>query len=164
MLNMDTLLTEKEEIKNLSCNKKLVLFVCTGNTCRSPMCSALFNDKFGREYHSDSAGLFTDGSPITENAKAALFDFGVKPTAENNFADYISKPVTEELMKKAETVVGVSSSHAMQLIMLFPLYASKITSLPHDIKDPFGGSVEKYKECLLDISMALGEMFPGGET
>ena len=47
-------------------NMRRVLFVCTGNTCRSPMCAALFNDRYaGLTRHAVSAGLMVS-TPIAE--------------------------------------------------------------------------------------------------
>ena len=63
----------------------ILLFVCTGNTCRSPMAAAMFNFLFPeRNAFAVSAGLCADGSPISENAKEALRRRGVPCTVENN--------------------------------------------------------------------------------
>ncbi len=141
--------------------KETVLFICTGNTCRSPMCAALFNDKYaGFTRHAVSAGLMADGSPISENAVQALKNRGVvsrKP--DNDYTSHISQNVTEAMMEEADIVVGVTSSHAMQLMLSFPQYASKITVMPEEISDPFGGSLAQYEKCLDDIDKALSAAF-----
>ena len=141
--------------------KDTVLFVCTGNTCRSPMCAALFNDRFaGLTRHAVSAGLMADGSPISENAVRALENAGVAPRKpENDYPSHISRNVTPEMMEHAALVIGVTSSHAMQLLLRFPAYASKITVLPTEISDPFGGSPARYESCLADIAHALQTAF-----
>ncbi len=141
--------------------KDTVLFVCTGNTCRSPMCAALFNDRYaGLTRHAVSAGLMADGSPISENAVRALERADVpsrKP--DNDYKSHVSRNVTEEMIGQAAVVVGVTSSHAMQLMLRFPAYASKITVMPAEISDPYGGNLARYEACLADIDRALRAAF-----
>ena len=142
--------------------RKTVLFVCTGNTCRSPMCAALFHALFSqnRTVHADSCGLFADGSPISENAVAALMNRGILPTEDNDYRTYVSKPVTEELMEKADMVVGITHRHAMELMFRYPAYASKIHVMPLDIADPYGGDLAAYEACLARMEIALSDAFP----
>ena len=141
--------------------KDTVLFVCTGNTCRSPMCAALFNDRYaGLTRHAVSAGLMADGSPISENAVRALEHADVpsrKP--DNDYKSHVSRTVTAEMMEHADIVVGVTSSHAMQLMLRFPAYASKIAVMPAEISDPYGGNLARYEACLADIGRALNTAF-----
>jgi len=141
--------------------KETVLFVCTGNTCRSPMCAALFNDRYaGLTRRAVSAGLMADGSPISENAVRALENAGVpsrKP--DNDYKSHVSRTVTAEMMEHADIVVGVTSSHAMQLMLRFPAYASKIAVMPAEISDPYGGNLARYEACLADIDRTLRAAF-----
>lgn len=159
-----TLIIEPEAAKahKLPADKNSILFVCTGNTCRSPMCAALFNALFSGDdqpLRADSCGLAADGSPISQNAVTALIHRGIKSEAGNDYIAHISKPVTEELMKKASMIVGMTSRHAMELMFRYPAYASKITVMPRDISDPYGGDIEVYENCLSEIEAALREAF-----
>ena len=134
--------------------REFYLFVCSGNTCRSPMAAALFNHYYGTDTRiAESAGLFADGSPMSENAFLALKQAGITPP------EHISRPVNETLIRQATQVIGITAAHADSLIWSCPHFASKITKLPIDIPDPFGGDLAVYQKCLETIKQALFEMF-----
>ena len=152
-----------------------VCFVCTGNTCRSPMAAALLND-MGRvpeicsmcdmerlinseKIHATSAGLFANGSPISENAVKALELSDVRSLPDNDYKSHISRSVTASVMEESDIIVGISGRHTMHPITMFPQYASKIISMPCDIPDPFGGDVDEYTQCLEQIKACIKELF-----
>ena len=152
-----------------------VCFVCTGNTCRSPMAEAVFNHIFrvpeicsacdpgkllARSVRAESAGLFALGDPIAENAVKALEAAGIPSRPDNDYRGHISRSINAEIMEECDAVIGLSGSHAMQLMSFFPQYASKITSMPRSIPDPFGGDLEDYRACLAAITEGIREMFP----
>jgi len=138
-----------------------VLFVCTGNTCRSPMCAALFNEKYspGTSMRAFSAGLITDSSPISKNAADALSAYGISSDENNPYKSHISHTVCEQDILDAEIVYGVSLAHALELKKRFPEYAKKIQSFPIAISDPYGSGIAEYKKCLDDIACVLSLIF-----
>jgi len=155
-----------------------VLFVCTGNTCRSPMAAALLNhfarprevcsvgcEEAPRGFIATSAGLYAhEGDPITPTAAEALAEFGIPALPGNDYTAHRARGVTEELLSSADIVVGISAAHAMELMMRYPDQASKITTFEADIPDPFGGSPEVYRACLLQLSHCVKRLFFGGEA
>ncbi len=147
-----------------------VLFVCTGNTCRSPMAAALLNElSRPREicsaqgelcvtprFAATSAGLFArEGDPITQAAAEALREAGIPPRPDNDYTAHRARLVSAELVAEADEIVGLTASHAMQLMLRFPEAACKIRTLPVDVSDPFGGSAEVYRACLAQLRYAL---------
>ena len=161
---IDDKLSEPEKNATPEIKKDAVLFVCSGNTCRSPMCAALFNHKYaGLTRHAISAGLSTGGEKISSSAVYALKKYGVKSTVDNDYENHVSRTVTAEMIDSAVTVIGVSSAHALSLIMRYPQYATKITSFDTDIFDPYGMDDEVYAYCLKKIDDALGKMFSSKE-
>ena len=127
------------------------LFVCSGNTCRSPMAAAVFNRlKAGEGILADSCGISAAfGSPMSDNAILALQGIGIFDT------EHSSKPVSEELLYEADVIVGMTSTHAARLMMAFPQFARKIKAMPLEIEDPYGGDLDVYKLCLMQICSAL---------
>ena len=68
------------------------------------------------------------------------------------------------MMEQADEVIAITSNHALELLLRFPEYASRIFTLSEDIADPYGGTQEMYQECLAKMAHCLAERFlPGGE-
>lgn len=151
--------------------KQRILFVCTGNTCRSPMCAAAVNGlpEYKNRFFAFSAGLAPlPGLPISENALFALQAAGILPEPANDYPAHLAREVRESDLAACDLAVGLTSAHAFRLAMAFPAYAGKICTLGKDISDPFGGSPEEYRRCLAEILQGLhtllseGENLPGG--
>lgn len=155
-----------------------VLFVCTGNTCRSPMAAALFNDLMRpREICSacaddptpkiravaSSAGLYAvAGAPITAAAVQVLRAAAIAATPDNDYPAHRARPVTAEMMETADEVIAITGVHAMELMLRFPEHAAKIFTLPVDIPDPYGGDETVYRGCLNMLSYAIALRWGNG--
>ncbi len=137
-----------------------VLFICTGNTCRSPMAAAVLNALGKGEYSAASAGISAfHGDGISEDAAWALETSGIESTDGNDYKNHLSRPVTEELLKEYDRAVAISSRHLMALLYAFPAYADKLTVMKKDISDPYMLGRDEYLKCLSEITECIKEMF-----
>lgn len=152
-----------------------ICFVCTGNTCRSPMASAVFNDLAAREAGASAAWLGTDptarpvalsagleaekGAPITDLAVVALGEAGIPSVPGNAYADHTARQADRALLASCDLIVGISRRHAMALIFRYPELADRITAMPRDIPDPFGGDLSVYRACLAALTQGIQDMF-----
>lgn len=132
---------------------KRVLFVCTGNTCRSPMAQCLFSQmakQQGVEAYADSAGLYArEGEPASDGAYAAMETLGC------SLQWHRAKPVTEELLAGADVVLCMTQAHAEQLQMRFPDAKANVRAFNPPIPDPYGGSAARYLETAAALKSQL---------
>ena len=153
---MDTMVLQKKDGVGDK-ERPVYLFVCTGNTCRSPMAAALFNYKYGDTAVALSCGIRATGrSPIAKAAADALAARGIP---ESFYQGHVSRPATAPLLDSAERIICMSADHVAALILDYPEMAGKIYAMPKDIFDPYGCTLEVYKRCLSDIEAGLAEAF-----
>ncbi len=153
---------DTEAVSHITKNKVIkVCFVCTGNTCRSPMAAAVYNHLMkGKDRYAVSAGLYAaEGMPISENACKALEKADIPSDRNNPYQNHKSANIDEQLIRSCDRVIGISESHTIELIGRFPAMASKIYSMPSDISDPYGGDTMIYSECLGQIIKGIKELF-----
>ena len=130
-----------------------ILFVCSGNTCRSPMAAAILRAALptDSEWIVESAGLSTSpGLVASHNAIAALKENGI------NLSAHRSRRATREILRRADIVVPMTQSHRMQAIAIEPSVEAKsfllLSFLPQpprnrDLQDPVGGNLPAYRAC-----------------
>lgn len=127
-----------------------IIFICTGNTCRSPMAEGLFRAHGGEQetgLAAASAGLFTqDGLPASDNAVTAAKELGADISAHR------SRVLTHEMAQSARYLVCMTGAHYDRVCELFPDCADKVFTLTQrDVSDPFGGDLETYRRAAAEI-------------
>ena len=128
---------------------KRLLFVCTGNTCRSPMAAAIMN-QLGIE--AKSAGIFAAaGSDASPNAKQVL--------SENQIEyQHSSQPVTPEILDWATHILTMTETHKLHLLQSYPSVQAKTFTIKEfvdesgDVIDPFGGNVDEYRKTFSELN------------
>ncbi|MBM4235650.1 MAG: low molecular weight protein arginine phosphatase [Firmicutes bacterium] len=140
-----------------------ILLVCTGNTCRSPLAEALLkhelNDKeLGYELQVSSAGLAVyAGERISEKVVMLLHEEQIEHDAQRNAIQ-----LDQALIQDADLILTMTADQLQQVMLRFPESSSRVYLLtgysglsPADIKDPYGGSPEKYRQTMEEIRLAL---------
>src|SRR6266436_8300755 len=141
---------------------KTVLFVCTGNVCRSPMAEGIFRRAVrGRgDFRVISAGLGAmNGQPPSPYAVEAVRELGIDISGQR------SRMLTPDLVQQADYIFGMTHSHIDTVMLLYPMAAEKTFLLREfdetldffekDISDPIGGSYEVYLNCRDQIEQGI---------
>ena len=120
---------------------KNILFVCTGNTCRSPMAEGLFRQMAPEgAYSVSSAGVFArKDDPASEEAVAVMAGKGI------DLSGHRARLLTCEMVDQADLICCMTPTHAARLLGAFPQGEEKL--LVWNIPDPFGGDDEIYRAC-----------------
>jgi len=147
-----------------------ILFVCSGNICRSPMAEELLRGKLpqrigNREIEITSAGtLNINGMPAAEHAQAAVAEYS------GDLGSHRSQGVRRKIVSSADLILVMAGEHLEFLGEQFPKHIDKVHLLTNfanpqppadaDIADPLGGDLDTYRECARIINNELDRITP----
>lgn len=151
-----------------------LLFVCTGNICRSPMAvgilRSLLSDELRDKVKTVSAGIAAlSGEQATDLARAVAAEAGI------DVSDHRAQQLTKELLEEADLVLSMSIEHNYYVKSLGIKYLEKTFLLKEfgrhlegkvrerSIFDPYGGSEGVYRECFREIQAEIERILPGIE-
>ena len=147
-----------------------ILFVCSGNSCRSPIAEGLLKAKLAADFKDNvvvqSAGtLGINGNPAT--------DFAIQVTTElgGDIVQHRSQGLTKELVREADIIFCMAPEHEKYIVSLIPEVRENVFLLrsfarsPEEkfterIEDPIGASLEVYQQCGELIAAELDRILP----
>jgi len=141
-----------------------LLFVCSGNTCRSPMAAGLFQ----RLWRLEDAGWDIETRSAGTNAMpgfpASTHGVAVMQRRQIDLTHHRSVQVNEQMLLDADLVLTMTRAHKDSICQSWPQVARRVyTMLEYagrdgDVIDPFGGAAEHYEQTAVYLENLLGSV------
>lgn len=141
---------------------KTVLFVCTGNTCRSSMAEYIFRDMLNKRGKNKGIKVLSAGISAFPGAKASPEAIEVMKELGIDLSPHRSRALTKDIIEKVDLILTMTHEHKKQILSIVPQAEGKVFTLREfaklegtDILDPFGKSIEEYRKSAREIKEAL---------
>lgn len=140
-----------------------IMFVCTGNTCRSAMAHHMLEKMVKEKDNVEvySCGIYADsGEPATYSAIDVMKEYGV------DMNNHRARNIKETKIEQMDLILCATVSHKQLVLNMYPELIGKVYTLKEyvgigkegknmDIKDPWGCNIETYKQCAEEIKQCL---------
>lgn len=143
----------------------MILFVCTGNTCRSPMAEGALRVLLNKE-RPDQFEVLSSGTGAAVGFPATLYAIEAAKIWDADISKHKSRPLTAELIDRVDLIFGMASSHVKEVLRLEDKVEDKtflLKSFPDNnpegegVEDPIGQPLDRYNETFLEIGEYLGK-------
>ena len=141
-----------------------ILFVCTGNTCRSPMAEALFKNELANHHLPFDVGIFSaglsanKGDKVNHTARQLLESEGI------DLSNHYAVNINQKMIHEADLIFVMTHDHLSRILANFPAAEGKTYLLKEfadrrwvgsEIEDPLGLGLEKYRVVLEEIRTSI---------
>ena len=144
-----------------------ILLVCTGNTCRSSMASALLKDLLVRKQKIDQFKINSAGLAAQTGDKASPHAIQVVKEEGLDLDTHRATQLTPQAVEQADLILTMTSGHKRIILQVMPKARGKVFTLKEfvgnsledqDVLDPFGQSIEVYHSCAQEIKLLLEKL------
>lgn len=145
-----------------------IMFVCTGNTCRSPMAEGALKILLAKE-KLEGFEVCSSGTSAASGFPATMFAIEAAKIWNADISLHKSQPLTRQLVEQSDLIFALTPSHYKDILKLKKSakeYSYLLKKFPEKgadgegVIDPIGQDLEKYNETFLEIGEILGKILP----